>query len=95
MLSAKSIHTSINRLKLVFSAGLLSLCSLLAIYSPPAQAADVSSRQQAIDMALQQDGRTGKILGVQTSRDSDGQLVYAVKVLSNGRVRVYRYRQVE
>ena len=84
-----------NRLKLVFSAGLLSLCSLLAVYSSSAQAADVASRQQAIDMALQQDGGTGKILGVQTSRDGNGQLVYAVKVLSNGRVRVYRYRQVE
>lgn len=59
----------------------------------PALAADALNRQHAIDMALQQNGGDGKVLGVSTSRDQNGDTVFAVKVLANGRVRVFRFRQ--
>lgn len=58
-----------------------------------ALAADALNRQHAIDMALQQNGGEGKVLGVSTSRDQNGNTVFAVKVLANGRVRVFRFRQ--
>lgn len=63
------------------------------LYSENARAADVSSRQQAVEMALQQNGGDGKVLGVQTEQDGQGQVTYAVKIMSNGRIRVYRFRQ--
>ncbi|MGQ7844992.1 hypothetical protein ACUNV4_10985 [Granulosicoccus sp. 3-233] len=58
-----------------------------------AQAADAQNRQQAIDMAMRQNGGQGKVLGVQTIRTENGQTYFAVKILSNGRVRVHRIRQ--
>ena len=76
---------------------LLSVCLLLVILSSllaaPAQAAGAANRQQAIEIARQQNGGDGKVLGVQSMTDTNGQTIYAVKILSNGRVRVFRIRQ--
>jgi len=75
----------------------LVACSVLtlALYIAPASAADASSRQHAIDIALQQNGGEGKVLGVSTMRDQNGGTVFAVKVLSNGRVRVFRIKKAQ
>ncbi len=75
------------------SALLLSLCLLTATAGSTVQAADASNRQQAIDMAMRQNGGQGKVLGVQVIRAENGQSYFAVKILSNGRVRVHRIPQ--
>ncbi len=76
---------------------LLATCLTVAIasatFSTPGNAADAANRQQAIEIAVQQNGGNGKVLGVQTMTNARGQTVYAVKILSNGRVRVFRIRQ--
>lgn len=59
----------------------------------PLHAASASSAQQAAQVALKQSGGSGKVLGVSTEVDSNGRKVFAVKVLSNGRVRVVRIPQ--
>lgn len=58
---------------------------------PSAAVADAGSRGEAIEQALAQSGGRGKVLGVREERDAKG-VVYAVKVLTDGRVRVYRIR---
>ncbi|MFK7993692.1 MAG: hypothetical protein AB8B87_06125 [Granulosicoccus sp.] len=58
-----------------------------------ADAAGASNAQQAAQIALQQSGGSGKVLGVNTETDSNGRRVFAVKILSNGRVRVVRIPQ--
>lgn len=77
----------------------LVLCLLLVMLSilpaKPAQAADAANRQQAIEIARQQNGGDGKVLGVQTMADGNGQTIFAVKILSNGRVRVFRIKQAK
>jgi len=59
----------------------------------PTQAAGASSAQQAAQIALKQSGGGGKVLGVSTETDSKGRQIFAVKILSNGRVRVVRIPQ--
>ena len=54
--------------------------------------ADAGSRNEAIAQALAQSGGGGKVLGVKEERDARGGVVYAVKVLTDGRVRVVRIR---
>lgn len=53
-------------------------------------AAGATSQQQAVQIALQQNGGAGKVLSVDTVTRSDGTVEFAVKVLSNGRIRVFR-----
>jgi len=66
-----------------------SLLLTSVIYSP-LHAADAVDRSQAIEIAKQQNGGNGKVLGVTTTTDPSGNTVYAVKLLSNGRVRIYK-----
>lgn len=56
-----------------------------------AHAGDVESRQQAVETAQQANGGNGKVLSVDTETDQNGNTVFAVKILTNGRVRVFRY----
>ncbi len=63
---------------------------MLVSASYPLHAADAASEQQAAQAALKQSGGGGKVLGVSTEVDNSGRQVFAVKVLSNGRVRVIR-----
>jgi len=58
----------------------------------PAFADGSMSREQAISRALQQSGGNGKVLGVRTTKNADGTTVYSVKILTNGRVRVFQIR---
>ncbi len=85
--------TSDKRMKPILLAACLTVAIASALLGTTASAADAANRQQAIDIAMQQNGGTGKVLGVQTLTDARGQTVYAVKILSNGRVRVFRIRQ--
>ena len=80
-------------MKPILLAACLTVAIASALLGTTASAADAANRQQAIDIAMQQNGGTGKVLGVQTMKDASGQTVYAVKILSNGRVRVFRIRQ--
>lgn len=80
-------------MKSLLLATCLAVAMLSAIVSSPGHAANAANRQQAIDIAVQQNGGSGKVLGVQTMKDANGKTVYAVKILSNGRVRVFRIRQ--
>lgn len=63
---------------------------LLAGFTTSAIAATAASQQQAMQVALQQSGGSGKVLSVKTETDKNGQVVFLVKVLSNGRVRIVR-----
>jgi len=72
---------------------ILGICLVTGLVGTTAQAADASNRQQAIDMAMRQNGGEGKVLGVQTISAKNGQSFFAVKILSNGRVRVFRIPQ--
>lgn len=59
-------------------------------YSAPVHAADAVDREHAIEIAKERNGGNGKVLGVATVQDASGNTQYAVKLLSNGRVRVFR-----
>lgn len=59
-------------------------------FSTKAIAADANDRQHAIEIAKEKNGGDGKVLGVSTIQDANGNTQYAVKLLSNGRVRVFR-----
>lgn len=74
---------------------LLTLLALILIVGNNALAADAANREQAVELALQQNGGAGKVLGVKTIKDKNGLIVYAVKVLSDGRVRVIRIKQIK
>ncbi len=91
--STHAVSNSNNRMKPILLAACLTVAIASAVFSTAASAADAANRQQAIDIAVRQNGGTGKVLGVQTIADANGQTVYAVKILSNGRVRVFRIRQ--
>ena len=85
--TARSSHYS--RIGLLIWLWVAILCC--SAYTTDVHAADAANRQQAIDMALEQNGGRGKVLGVTTQTREDGQIVFAVKVLADdGRVRVFR-----
>ena len=67
---------------------LLLLC-LIVIPHNTVSAADIS-RQQAIDIALERNGGSGKVLGVREELNATGGKVYAIKLLQDGRVKVFR-----
>ena len=74
----------------------LALALALGVLGPlgaPSDAlADAGSRAQAIDQAMAASGGRGKVLGVREVSEN-GQTYYAVKVLTDGRVRVLRIRK--
>lgn len=65
------------------------VCLSLSLSLLPAHGANSLTREQAIATALQRNGGQGKVLAVRKTENSNGQTVYAVKVLTNGRVKVY------
>jgi len=67
---------------------LLSIFSAMLFVSA-AMATDAVDRAHAIEIAKEQNGGEGKVLGVSTTTDSTGTAHYDVKLLSNGRVRVF------
>ena len=69
------------------------MAMVFAVTAAPVYAAGAANAQQAAQMALQKSGGDGKVLGVSTETDGSGRRVFAVKVLSDGRVRVVRIPQ--
>jgi len=65
---------------------LVGLCLALPQFAVAAEL----TQQQAIDRALATVGGDSKVLGVREMKNDAGVRVYAVKVLTNGRVRVIR-----
>jgi len=63
---------------------------LMSVVCSPIHAADAVDRSQAIEIAKQKNGGSGKVLGVTTTQDRSGNTVYAVKLLSNGRIRIFK-----
>lgn len=57
---------------------------------PDAAFAAASNQQQAVQIAMDKNGGNGKVLSVSTVTNRDGSVMFAVKILSNGRVRVFR-----
>ncbi len=72
---------------------LLTVLTVVLVSGNNALAANAADRQQAIELALQQNGGAGKVLGVREIKNKNGAVVYAVKVLSDGRVRVIRIQK--
>ncbi len=52
--------------------------------------ADAANRQDAIAEALSKAGSDSKVIGVRETTNENGTVVFAVKVLSNGRIRVFQ-----
>lgn len=80
-------------LRIYLLSGMLLIVVFLACFSRNTLAADAGNRQQAIEIAQQQNGGQGKVLGVNMIQDQSGQNVFAVKILTDGRVRVFRIRK--
>ncbi|MFK7890577.1 MAG: PepSY domain-containing protein [Granulosicoccus sp.] len=75
--------------------GLLALL-LVAIlsFAPVAHAQQsASNKQEAVQIAVLQSGGNGKVLGVELEKQDNGSAVFSVKILNNGRVRVFRIPQ--
>lgn len=93
-MTVPSIHHQATQLRQRRAAHrlLTLLLAALLVIAPldPVVAADAANQQQAVQIAIQRNGGDGKVLSVDTQTSSDGSVVYAVKVLSNGRVRVFR-----
>jgi len=51
------------------------------------------TRVQAIDIAKQRSGGDGRVLSVQKKVNKNGVSVFAVKIISNGRVKIYSVRE--
>ena len=81
-------HQSVARPQGLATA-LVSLCLLLALtLSATPSYADASNRKQAISQALARSGSDAEVLGVKQIQKDDGRVIFAVKVISNGRVKV-------
>jgi hypothetical protein len=71
---------------------LISIISGL-LFMSQAMAEDAINREHAIKIAKGQNGGAGKVLGVATKTDSEGNTQFAVKIISNGRVRVFTIKK--
>jgi len=81
----------IRRAAASIAAPLLAVALLASPGAVSDAAADAGSRSEAIAEALSRSGG-GKVLGVKETTGSDGRREYAVKVLTDGRVRIVRGR---
>ena len=63
------------------------------LFMPQAMAEDAINREHAVNIAKGQNGGAGKVLGVTTKTDSAGNTQFAVKIISNGRVRVFTIKK--
>lgn len=63
------------------------------LFMSQAMAEDAIDREHAINIAKGQNGGAGKVLGVATTTDSAGNTQFAIKIISNGRVRVFTIKK--
>lgn len=72
----------------------IMLCVMLCIgsaYTSSSMANDgILSRAQAVEIAKQRSGDNARVLGVKETQDGKGDVLYAVKVIKDGRIKVYR-----
>lgn len=70
---------------------LVTLCLLLAFMlsaTPSYADGGASNRKEAISQALARSGSDAEVLGVKQIQKNNGRIIFAVKVISNGRVKV-------
>jgi len=95
------IHTNLRRTitrlysrVMLLNTKAIMLCVMLCVssaYASSSMANDgLLSRAQAVEIAKQRSGDNARVLGVKEIQDNNGDVVYAVKVIKNGRVKVYR-----
>lgn len=85
-----SLHQVTNVVKSV--ARVCGLLVMLACVSASSSvyADGASNAKQAASQAIKQNGGSGEVLSVSRETTSSGKLVFAVKLIKNGRVRVIR-----
>ncbi len=75
----------------VLVASLVSCCLCIALLLSPATSfaeGSASNRKEAISQALSRSEGNAKVLGVKRIEKNNGAIVFSVKVISNGRVKV-------
>jgi hypothetical protein len=82
-----------HRLFLVACRVVLPCIVSALMFMSQAMATEAIDRAHAIEIAKEQNGGSGKVLGVVTETDSAGNTRFAVKLLSNGRVRVFTIKR--
>ena len=78
-------------LRAVLPASALALTLTLGLGVAPEVHAQAASRSQAIDQAMSRAGGRGQVLSVREISEG-GASYFEVKILTDGRVRVYRIR---
>ncbi len=73
------------------ATALAAICLLVALsFSSTPSYADASNRKQAISQALAQVGGNAEILSVKQVSSGNGGVAFAIKLISNGRVKTIR-----
>ncbi len=85
---------SVKRFRLAGLLPMLVLSMLLSLGHPTQAFADSHqrTRAEAIEIAKSRSA-DGRVLGVKKKTDKNGNSVFAVKIISNGRVKVYAIRE--
>jgi len=90
-LAANAMKTT--KALLFFSSLMLSVFTVSALSTSIAYAdGSTISRGDAIEIAKQRSGN-GKVLSVTKKKNKRGESIFAVKIIKNGRVKVYRIQQ--
>ena len=72
-----------------FATALVAVCLMLVLlFNATPSYADASNRKQAISQALSQSGSDAEILGVKEIKNGNGGVMFVIKLISNGRVKV-------
>ena len=80
------------------ATALTAVCLFIALSLPPiaSQASNgASNRKEAISQALARSDSEARVLGVKRIKKNDGSVIFAVKVISNGRVKVINIPKVK
>lgn len=80
-----------TKVSLVARSMMLGLVFSLSLSSASTALADGEkrSRSEAVEIAKERSGSDGRVLSVKKENTKDGETVYAVKIINNGRVKVY------
>jgi len=80
--------------KRTLSTLLLAFCIVLgsSVTTPALADAHKRSRSEAIEIAKERSGDTGdaRVLSVEKQENGNGESIFAIKIINNGRVKVYR-----
>jgi len=70
----------------LFTVLLILLCGSVKVHAN----SDAESKAAAIASALEQNGPGGKVIGVKKKSDDDGSSWFEVKILTDGKVRIFK-----